>query len=222
MTAMKHRPIIDAGPGLNFLSLNKERLLIAVTGPLSAPEAVQIEVFRKARTEGRFQVAERVWNKLGPTYMEVLSDELTTELNRTVQRISRMEAERRIRLKRDLGELMVLAHAVVLAEEGHDVTVLIDDSDGRELAEREIRRLDRLRNSGKAVGSIELWGTIEILQKAAASSHIPNRGEMRKLYERLRPLDTGLPPLESTDLLSAEHWQKEQKERAAAPEKTRE
>jgi hypothetical protein len=38
------RPIIDAGPGLNFLSINKERLLIAVLGPLSAPETVQDEV----------------------------------------------------------------------------------------------------------------------------------------------------------------------------------
>jgi hypothetical protein len=37
-------PIIDAGPGLNFLSVNKERLLIAVLGPLSAPETVRDEV----------------------------------------------------------------------------------------------------------------------------------------------------------------------------------
>ncbi|WP_428962332.1 hypothetical protein [Micromonospora fluostatini] len=29
------RPIIDAGPSLNFLSINKERLLIGVLGPLS-------------------------------------------------------------------------------------------------------------------------------------------------------------------------------------------
>jgi hypothetical protein len=28
---MSARPIIDAGPGLNFLSLNKERLLIGVS-----------------------------------------------------------------------------------------------------------------------------------------------------------------------------------------------
>jgi hypothetical protein len=34
---MSVRPIIDAGPGLNFLSINKERLLIGVLGPLSAP-----------------------------------------------------------------------------------------------------------------------------------------------------------------------------------------
>jgi hypothetical protein len=43
---MSVRPIIDAGPGLNFLSVNKERLLIAVLGPFSAPETVQDEVLR--------------------------------------------------------------------------------------------------------------------------------------------------------------------------------
>lgn len=31
---MSVKPIIDAGPGLNFLSANKERLLIAVLGPV--------------------------------------------------------------------------------------------------------------------------------------------------------------------------------------------
>jgi hypothetical protein len=41
------RPIIDAGPGLNFLSINRERLLIAILGALSAPEAVQDEVLRQ-------------------------------------------------------------------------------------------------------------------------------------------------------------------------------
>lgn len=45
---MSARPIIDAGPGLNFLSLNRERLLISVLGPFSAPETVQDEVFRKS------------------------------------------------------------------------------------------------------------------------------------------------------------------------------
>lgn len=37
---MSARPIIDAGPGLNFLSVNKERLLIAVLGKLCAPESL--------------------------------------------------------------------------------------------------------------------------------------------------------------------------------------
>jgi hypothetical protein len=52
---MSARPIIDAGPGLNFLSINRERLLIAVLGPLSAPETVQDEVLRKSQQDSRFR-----------------------------------------------------------------------------------------------------------------------------------------------------------------------
>jgi hypothetical protein len=54
---MSIRPIIDAGPSLNFLSSNKERLLIAVLGPLSAPETVRDEVLRKSRQDDRFRAA---------------------------------------------------------------------------------------------------------------------------------------------------------------------
>jgi hypothetical protein len=64
---MSTRPIIDAGPGLNFLSVNKERLLIAVLGPLSAPETVRDEVLRKSRQDDRFRAAAMVWRKLAGT-----------------------------------------------------------------------------------------------------------------------------------------------------------
>ena len=46
---MSSRPIMDAGPGLNFLSLNKERLLFSALGPLSVPEIVEREILRKAQ-----------------------------------------------------------------------------------------------------------------------------------------------------------------------------
>lgn len=97
------RPIIDAGPGINFFSLNKERLLIATLGPLSAPEAVRDEVLRKSRTESRFKAGGQVWRKLEPRYMEVLSDDVTDELATAVNRISGMPVERRIRRSEDLG-----------------------------------------------------------------------------------------------------------------------
>ncbi|MBP2334013.1 hypothetical protein JOF41_000191 [Saccharothrix coeruleofusca] len=74
---MSHRPIIDAGPGLNFFSINKERLLIGVLGRLSAPETVQEEVFRKSRQDERFRPAAAVWRKLTPHWVEVLSDDQT-------------------------------------------------------------------------------------------------------------------------------------------------
>lgn len=68
---MSHPPIIDAGPGLNFFSINKERLLVGVLGPLSAPESVRDEVFRKSRQDERFRAAAAVWRKLTPTWMQV-------------------------------------------------------------------------------------------------------------------------------------------------------
>ena len=65
---MTHRPIIDAGPGLNFLSINKDRLLIAMLGQLSAPAAVEAEVLRRATQDRRFRSAATAWRKLTPTW----------------------------------------------------------------------------------------------------------------------------------------------------------
>jgi hypothetical protein len=115
---MNHRPIIDAGPGLNFFSINKERLLIGVLGSLSAPETVRDEVFRKARQDERFRAAATVWRKLSPRWMEILSDDQTPELAAVVHRITRQSMAQRLKHSKDLGETMVIAHAVVAAEAG--------------------------------------------------------------------------------------------------------
>jgi hypothetical protein len=86
---MSHRPIIDAGPGLNFLSIKQERLLISVLGRLSAPETVRNEVFRKAQQDERFRTAATVWRKLTPGgWIQVLSDDQTPELAAAVHRIT--------------------------------------------------------------------------------------------------------------------------------------
>ena len=114
--------------------------------------------------------------------------------------------EERLQQSRDLGETMVIAHAVVAAEAGADVIVLIDDGLGAQTATREIRRLRRLRAGGVAVGWIALASTVTVLTKAAGTQHIPDRGEMREIYRRLRGLDDGLPPIEKTDLLSTPRW----------------
>jgi hypothetical protein len=203
---MSHRPIIDAGPGLNFLSINKERLLICVLGPLSAPEAVQDEVFRKSRQDERFQAAEKVWRKLTPRWMQILPDDPTPELAAVVNRITRQPLEHRLKHPKDLGETMVIAHSVVAAEAGDTVTVLIDDGPGARLATSEINRLQRLRASDPAVGSVRLASTLTVLKNAALKQHVPDKNVMRDIYQRLRGLDDGLPPIETTGLLSADLW----------------
>jgi hypothetical protein len=203
---MSHRPIIDAGPGLNFLSLRKERLLIGTLGKLSAPETVQQEVFRKSRQDERFSAAEPIWRKLSPTWMQVLSDDETPELAAVVHRITRQPMGERLKQPKDLGETMVIAHAVVAAEAGETVTVLIDDGLGARVATSEIGRLERLRVSGGAVGSIRLVSTLTVLERAAGGEHLPDRSAMRALYGRLRVLDDGLPPIEKTNLLTSLRW----------------
>lgn len=203
---MSHRPIIDAGPSLNFLSAGKTRLLIDVLGALSAPEAVQTEVQRKSRQDERFRAAATTWRKLTPTWMEILSDDETPELARTIQRMTEQPMELRLKSSKDLGETMVIAHAVVAAEAGENVTVLIDDGPGARLAATEIRRLIRLKAASQAVGSISLISSLTVLERAAHTKHIPDKAAMRALYEQLRGLDDGFERIEGTRLLSAAVW----------------
>jgi hypothetical protein len=203
---MNHRPIIDAGPSLNFLSINKERLLVGVLGSLSAPETVQAEVLRKSREDERFRAAATVWRKLAPRWIQILSDDETPELAAVVHRITRQPMEERLKHPKDLGETMVIAHAVVAAEAGETVTVLIDDGPGARIATSEISRLQRLRSNGRAVGSIRLASTLTVLERAAGGKHIPDKATMRDIYKRLRGLDDGLPPLETTNLVSSALW----------------
>ncbi|HEX2419683.1 MAG TPA: hypothetical protein VHJ83_16410 [Micromonosporaceae bacterium] len=203
---MSHRPIIDAGPGLNFFSINKERLLLGILGPLSTPEIVQDEVLRKAQQDERFRAAAVVWRKLTPKWVEILSDDQTPELATVVHRITQLPMEQRLKYPKDLGETMVVAHAVVAAEAGETVTVLIDDGPGTQTATLEINRLRRLQASGHTVGSIRLVSTLTVLERAAGGQYIPDKATMRTVYTRLRGLDDGLPPIEKTNLLASIRW----------------
>lgn len=203
---MTHRPIIDAGPGLNFLAANRERLLIAVLGKLCVPEVVRDEVLRKAAHDERFRAAAKVWPKLTPDWIQILCDDPTPELESVIRRMTQLPMDRRLRDPKDLGETMVIAHAVVLAESGEQVTVLIDDGKGAQLASLEIRRLARQRERGRAVGEVLLVNSLTVLRKAAGTQHIPDRGAMRSLYQQLRRLDDGLPPIEGTGLLAPGLW----------------
>jgi hypothetical protein len=203
---MSHRPIIDAGPGLNFFSINRERLLIGTLGPLCAPETVRDELLRKARQDQRFHAAEKVWRKLPDRLMQVLPDDVTPELEAVVLRVTQLPMQERLKHSKDLGETMVVAHAVVAAETGDEVIVLIDDGPGARIATSEINRLQRLRIGGHAVGTIKLISTLTVLERAAGRPDLPDRTAMRQTYARLRALDDGLPPIETTRLLSPDIW----------------
>src|SRR6266568_93610 len=203
---MSRRPIIDAGPALNFLAINRERLLFGVLGRIATPETVAAEVMRKSRTDRRFSAVQRTWPKLTPNWIEVLSDDITVELDRAVTRISALPTAERKAQAKDLGEVMVVAHAAIAAEAGHRVIAIVDDQGGARLATAEQRRLVRLRAQGHPVGDIVLVNTVTILARAAGTPLLPDRAAMRAVYARLRECDDGLLPIEQTPLISTELW----------------
>ncbi|MEV0355641.1 hypothetical protein AB0H71_06195 [Nocardia sp. NPDC050697] len=202
---MNRRPIIDVGPALNFLASNQTRLLIGVLGRISTPETVQKEVLRKASVEVKFKAVVNEWSKLTPKWLEVLDDDWTA-LESVGSRLARMPLSERRKRAADLGELMVLAHALVAAEEGRDVTVIIDERAGAAMATAEARNLHRRRAAGKTVGRLFVVNTVTILEKAAHKGLVDGKSEMRSRYARLRELDDGLVPIESTPLLSRDLW----------------
>ncbi|MDV7246713.1 MULTISPECIES: hypothetical protein [Rhodococcus] len=203
---MSPRPIIDAGPALNFLAINRERILTGVLGRISTPETVETEVLEKAKRDPRFRTVSGVWAKMRPGWIELLSDDQTPELAAVVQRLSQLPMAERKMTAKDLGETMVVAHAVVKAESGQKVIIIIDDQGGAALAMAEKRRLDRIRDQGKSVGSITLVNTVSILRKAAGGVHVPDRKTMREIYTKLRACDDGLLPIEQTSLLAPDLW----------------
>lgn len=207
---MNQRPIMDAGPGINFFSINKERLLFSTVGPLSVPESLKDEILRKSAHDKRFAATERVWRKLPERLMNVLSDDATDELAAAVARISGIPFDQRIRSSRDLGETMVIAHAVVAAEAGAHVLVLMDDTEGCKQVAKESRRLQRLHEAKKTVGSVRLIHTLTVLERAAAGEYLPHKNSMRDLYRQLRTLDDGLPSLDATNLMTLPCWRVDQ------------
>ncbi|MGW5241016.1 hypothetical protein ACWEOW_18955 [Monashia sp. NPDC004114] len=208
MSGADQRPIIDAGPSLNFLSIRKERLLFGAMGRLCAPQVVADEVLRKSRKDARFEPAAAVWRKVEGSWVDILADEATPDLERAVTRICGLPLEQRMRSGNDLGETMVVAHAAVQAEAGSPVMVLIDDQGGVAMAAYEAARLERLREQGKRVGRITVATTVTVLQGAVTQKLITDKGELRRVYEQLRGLDDGLLPIDHTGLLAPELWRR--------------
>lgn len=199
---------MDAGPGLNFFASNQERLLFATLGPLAVPETVRDEILNKSRLDQRFSAAEKVLGKLPERLFEVLPDAYEPSLNSVVERLTGMNMTARALQPKDLGEIMVIAHAVVAAEAGLPTRVLIDDGEGRRLATIEQRRLQRLRNQNPRIGQVDLLSTTTVLEIAARNGKISGREHMREVYEKLRKLDDGLVSLEQSELLKLSCWTK--------------
>lgn len=200
--------IIDAGPALTFLARKETtRILYAGLGTadLLAPEQVEREVIRKSRNDKRrFGTAEATWKTIAAANrLTVLPDDETAELAAAIQRLTLMPMSDRMRQQKDLGELLVIAHAAVRAEAGEDVAVLIQERNGTAMAHNEARRIKNLGGTGR----LRVWNTQTILLRAAGSAHLPDKATMKTVYESMLPLDAALPAISQTNLLTTAVWE---------------
>lgn len=95
-----------------------------------------------------------------------------------------MSAQLALSTKRDLGEAVVIGHAKVLADAGHEVYVVIDDRGGQVLAS----------NEGLSVL------TVEDLLIAAVRLCVLSAERVRRTYEDLIPFGSGLPTWDASTL----------------------
>lgn len=205
------RPVvIDAGPALNFLSSGHGRILIGVVGKgLCAPETVDNEVRRKSATDPRMTAVASNWQKLiAAGRLQVLSDDPTPELQAASAIVLGHSVPLHIRQQqaKDLGETMVMIHAMAKAMAGVDVSIIIDDQRGAQEASRMRRTLERSRRAGKPYGVVELHSTETVLVAAVQLGLIPDRATLKDVYSRLRSFDDGLTCIEQTGLLSDSVW----------------
>lgn len=190
--------LLDAGPSLNFLAVGQENILIQAAASqklqLAAPARVDTEISGMARNP-RFERTRvrTTWARLKTSHrVEILPDELTTrQFTDAVTRISGMQAQTRVRDKKSLGEIMVLAHASIYVQQGTDVFVLIDEYDGRQRAGKEARWL---RERGCS-STLSLWSTRQVVQEAGRrSGWIKGDKTWEQVYDAMTTFDDGLRP----------------------------
>lgn len=190
--------LLDAGPSLNFLAVGQENILIQAAASqklqLAAPARVDTEITGMARN-ARFERTrvKTTWATLKTSHrVEILPDELTTQqFTDAVARISGMQAQKRVRDKNSLGEIMVLGHASVYVQQGANVFVLIDEGDGRQRAGKEARWL---REEG-CTSILTLWSTRQILQEAGKrTGWIKGDKTWEQVYDAMTAFDDGLRP----------------------------
>ncbi|WP_166997267.1 hypothetical protein [Paramicrobacterium fandaimingii] len=191
--------IIDAGPTLTFTAAGQRELLMDVVtrrgSRLLMPESVIDEVARKSSQQKRFAECENdLANVIAHGQIEKLRDDIEdVALSQQVNRITGLGTRVRLGESKDLGETMVIAHALKLKQSGAEARVFIDEWRGQRVA---------LRHGLKVVS------TESILVGAISLKLVSDRGEMRKIYDKLREFDDGLVHIDQTQLLSRERYRR--------------
>jgi hypothetical protein len=186
--------VVDAVCCVYFCAAGKSGLLISILAELGMEILIPAEVEREVLRKKIGQVQAH-WPKLRAFQRVKILDELTAtdaraDVVATVARVRGASAQLALSTNRDLGEAVVIGHAKVLADAGHEVYVVIDDQGGQALASAE--QLILL--------------TVEDLLIAALDLGLLAPDQLRKTYEALIPFGSGLPTWDASTL--KQHYRK--------------
>lgn len=182
--------VIDAGPALNFLAAGKADLLCDVIDrrerTLLMPQTVRDEIHQIVERPrgGKFGACPgRLAAFIEAERIEVVADSIEDKpLVSQVLRVAGIPMIRRVKEPKDLGETLVLAHALRLRAEGQSVVVLIDEVEGSKKAR---------------MYGLKVITTIGVLLAAAEYGLVEDRVEMKAVYESIAQFDDGLPGWDS-------------------------
>lgn len=192
--------VLDAVVCVHFAGANLNRVLTAALAfagwVILVPEEVCDEVRGKDR---KYPGLEKRWAALErSSYITVLPRlELGRESDARVigvfEELRQTEFEQAARQRKDLGECVVVAHGVHLREQGHDVTLLMDDGGGQTMAAQH----------DLVIATIE-----DVLAIAVHAGCFASLEMLTKAYGQLQAYGSGMPPLGQTALPAVfRNWQ---------------
>lgn len=192
--------VVDAVCCVYFCAAGKSSLLLSILVDLGMEILIPAEVEREVLGKRWGQVRDQ-WPRLRSSPRVQILDELTATDTRTdvvanVARLRGTSAQLALSTRRDLGEAVVIGHAKVLADAGHEVYVVIDDQGGQILAS----------NEGLTILAVE------DLLMAAVQRGLLAPEKLRKTYEDLIPFGSGLPTWNASTLKQKyNNWRRSQK-----------
>ncbi|MBG0738890.1 hypothetical protein IV500_05570 [Paeniglutamicibacter antarcticus] len=202
--------ILDAGPCITFCAAAKQSLLVEVlqrgSNQIRVPDVVNDEVSNRGSNRRDFPpitVLNWAW-LVEHDRIEVVDSSVSSEdaeaLSVAVKKLTGTPLAERLTESQDLGEILVIAHAMVRKDRGEVVFVVIDEWRGQQLASK---------------FGIKVIDTAWILSSAVVRGLIADRGEMKKTYDALRKYDSGLVHIDQTALLKPALWAQKPKSKAA-------
>lgn len=192
--------VVDAVCCVYFCAAGKSSLLVRILVELGMEILIPAEVEREVLRKRMGQVRDQ-WPRLRSSSRVQILDELTPADTRSdvvaaVARLRGTSVQLAMSVSRDLGEAVVIGHAKILADAGHEVYVVIDDQGGQTLATCE----------GLTILAVE------DLLIAALELGLLLPGRLRRTYEDLVPFGSGLPTWDASTMKQKFNaWQDAQK-----------